>query len=95
MQRMSDPAVHRGLGGRQRLPQDLAAENLRLAEGRYKAGIGDLLEFNDAQLLFTQNQSDLVVTYYTYLTALARIERAAGLTPELAGIDTETMAAQN
>ncbi len=74
---------------------ELAAENLRLAEGRYKAGIGDLLEFNDAQLLFTQNQSDLVVTYYTYLTALARIERAAGLTPELAGIDTETMAAQN
>jgi len=62
---------------------ELATENLRLAEGRYKAGIGDLLEFNDAQLLYTQNQSDLVVTYYNYLTALARIERAVGTTPEL------------
>jgi outer membrane protein len=61
----------------------LASENLRLADGRYKAGIGDLLEFNDAQLLYTENQSSLVVTYYTYLTALARIERATGLIPEL------------
>lgn len=64
---------------------ELAAENLRLAEGRYKAGIGDLLEFNDAQLLFTENQSSLVVTYYNYLTALARIERAIGIIPELQG----------
>ena len=62
---------------------ELAEENLRLAEGRYKAGIGDLLEFNDAQLLFTQNQSNLVITYYNYLTALARIDRAVGVTPEL------------
>lgn len=74
---------------------ELAAENLRLAEGRYKAGLGDLLEFNDAQLLFTQNQSDLVVTYYTYLTALARIERAVGVTPELADIDMTVAAETN
>lgn len=66
---------------------ELAAENLRLAEGRYKAGIGDLLEFNDAQLLFTENQSNLVITYYTYLTALARIDRAIGVTPELVDYD--------
>ncbi len=66
---------------------ELAAENLRLAEGRYKAGIGDLLEFNDAQLLYTQNQSNLVVTYYNYLTALARIDRAVGATPELVDYD--------
>jgi outer membrane protein len=66
---------------------ELAAENLRLAEGRYKAGLGDLLEFNDAQLLYTQNQSNLVVTYYSYLTALARIERAVGVTPELVDIE--------
>jgi len=62
----------------------LAIENLELADGRYKAGIGDLLEFNDAQLLYTENQSSLVVTYYNYLTALARIERAIGIIPELA-----------
>jgi outer membrane protein len=65
----------------------LAQENLGLAEGRYKSGIGDVLEFNDAQLLYTQNQSDLVITYYNYLTALARIERAVGVIPELEGHD--------
>lgn len=66
---------------------ELAEENLRLAEGRYKAGIGDLLEFNDAQLLYTENQSNLVITYYNYLTALARIDRAVGVTPELVDYD--------
>lgn len=65
----------------------LSKENLNLADGRYKAGLGDVLEYNDAQLLYTQNQSSLVITYYTYLTALARIERAIGVIPELVGYD--------
>ncbi len=63
----------------------LAEENLRLADGRYKSGLGDLLEFNDAVLLLTQNQSSLVINYYNFLTELARIERAIGIIPELAG----------
>ena len=66
---------------------NLAIENLELADGRYKAGIGDLLEFNDAVLLYTENQSNLVVTYYNYLTELARIERAVGVIPELSNFD--------
>lgn len=65
----------------------LAAENLTLAEKRYQSGLGDLLEFNDAQLLYTQNQTSLVVAYYGYLTTLAQIERAVGVVPELAGFD--------
>jgi len=73
---------------------ELAEENLRLAEGRYKAGIGDLLEFNDAQLLYTENQSSLVITYYNYLTALARIDRAVGVTPELVDYDMTVMPAE-
>jgi outer membrane protein len=73
---------------------ELAEENLRLAEGRYKAGIGDLLEFNDAQLLYTQNQSNLVITYYNYLTALARIDRAVGVTPELVDYDMNVAPAE-
>ena len=73
---------------------ELAEENLRLAEGRYKAGIGDLLEFNDAQLLYTQNQSELVITYYNYLTALARIDRAVGVTPELVDYDMTVVPAE-
>ena len=66
---------------------NLAKENLALADGRYKAGIGDVLEFNDAVLLLTENQSNLVVTYYNYLTELARLERAIGVIPELGGYD--------
>ncbi|WP_028583936.1 TolC family protein [Desulfogranum mediterraneum] len=61
----------------------LAEENLELAEGRYKAGLNDMIEFNDAQLSLTQAQSTLVTTYYSYLTALARIERAVGVTSGL------------
>lgn len=61
----------------------LARENLALAEGRYKAGLNDMIEFNDAQLGFTRAQSNLVTTYYAYLTALARIEHATGVTTGL------------
>lgn len=56
----------------------LAQENLLLAEGRYKAGLNDIIEFNDAQLTYTRSQSNLVSTYYAYLTALARIEFSTG-----------------
>ncbi|WP_419175296.1 TolC family protein [Desulfosediminicola sp.] len=61
----------------------LAEENLELADKRYQTGLGDWLEFNDAQLLLTQNQTNLVVTYYTYLRSLARIEWSTGVIPEL------------
>ncbi len=66
---------------------NLAKENLQLADGRYKAGIGDILEYNDAVLLYTENQSSLVVTFYNYLTELARLERSIGVIPELADYD--------
>ncbi len=63
----------------------LAKENLDLAEGRYKAGLNDIIEFNDAQLTYTRVQSGLVSTYYTFLTALARIEFATGLISDAEG----------
>lgn len=65
------------------LAMKLAKRNLELAEGRYKAGLGDMLEFNDAQLNFTRSQSDLVANYFAYLISLARIDRAVGITPEI------------
>lgn len=61
----------------------LAEDNLDLADVRYKTGIGNLLEFNDAQLLYTESQSNVVITYYNYLTSLARIEQAIGVFPAL------------
>jgi outer membrane protein len=62
---------------------DLARENLDQAEGRYKAGLNDMIEFNDAQLRYTDAQVRLVTTYYNYLVALAGIERATGTTAGL------------
>lgn len=61
----------------------LAKENFYMASERYKAGLNDMIEYNDAQLLLSRAQSNLIVTYYDYLTALARLERAVGVTPEL------------
>ncbi len=62
---------------------ELAKENLDQARGRYKAGLNDMIEFNDAQLRYTNAQARLVTTYADYLVALARIERATGTTPGL------------
>lgn len=57
---------------------DLARENLQLAEKRYHSGAYDVIEFNDAQISLTQTQNELVVAYYSYLTALAGIDHATG-----------------
>ncbi|BHH85951.1 TolC family protein [Desulforhopalus sp. 52FAK] len=57
---------------------ELAKENLALAERRYESGANDVIEYNDAQLSLTKTRTDLVVTYYGYLTALAHIEYASG-----------------
>ncbi len=67
----------------------LAAENFYLADRRYKAGLNDMIEYNDAQLSLTRSQSSLVTTYYDYLTALARIENVVGVTPEMVVQETE------
>lgn len=54
----------------------LGAENLQLAQERYKSGIGDMIELNDAQVKYTQAKTDFVVAYYDYNTALANIDHA-------------------
>lgn len=56
----------------------LAKENVELAERRYESGAYDVIEFNDAQLSLTRTQSELVVTYYGYLSSYAGIEFAVG-----------------
>ncbi|MEN8198695.1 MAG: TolC family protein [Thermodesulfobacteriota bacterium] len=66
---------------------ELSADNLDLAEVRYTTGIGNLLEFNDAQLLNIESQSHMVITYYNYLTSLALIEKSTGVSPHLDGVD--------
>jgi len=71
----------------------LATENFELADKRYKAGLNDMIEYNDAQLNLTRSQSNLVLTYYEYLTSLANLEYAIGVIPELqTETETETQA---
>jgi outer membrane protein len=55
-----------------------AKENLALAKGRYRTGVGNAIEFSDAEVLLTQARSVLVQANYSYLQALAELERAIG-----------------
>ncbi len=59
---------------------ELAKKNLFLAEKRYEAGRNDMIEFNNAQFNLTKSQSELVSTYFGYLSSLARLEFAVGET---------------
>ena len=67
----------------------LAKENFHMASERYKAGLNDMIEYNDAQLLLSRAQSNLIGTYYDYLTALSRLEHAVGVTPEIKPCDAD------
>jgi len=58
---------------------ELSIANLDLAQQRYKAGLNDLVEFNDAKLEYTKAKSNLVNTYYNYLTSHANLEYASGV----------------
>ena len=55
-----------------------AEENFRLAQGRYEAGVGDAIEFTDAQVSLFDARSAVVRARYNYLQAFAALERAIG-----------------
>ena len=55
-----------------------AQENFRLAQGRFDAGVGTILELTDAQLALTQAQNTEAQALADYRIALARLDRAAG-----------------
>lgn len=61
-----------------RRTSELAAEDLRLAEERYRVGKGRLLEVLDAQVGLTQSASSRVSTRYDLAVAEADMERLAG-----------------
>jgi len=61
------------------LSLNFATKNLSLADERYKAGLNDLIELNDAKLEYTQSKSSLVDTYYSYLSNIANLEYSLGL----------------
>ena len=55
-----------------------AQENFRLAQGRFDAGVGTILELTDAQLALTQAQNSEAQALADFRIALARLERALG-----------------
>lgn len=48
---------------------------------------GDMIEFNDAQLRLSKSLNSQVIAYMDYLTSLAKVEKAIGMVPVLAGIE--------
>lgn len=59
-----------------------AQENMDLAKGRYKNGIGDAIEYSDAQVKLTEAESNLVTAIYAYHQAFASLERSLGREPK-------------
>ncbi len=53
-----------------------ARENLDLAEGRYRTGVGNIIELTDAQTAMTTADANHVQSLYTYQTAVAAVEKA-------------------
>lgn len=58
-----------------------AQENLAFAEGRYSAGVGNIIELTDAELLAASAGAQVVTARYSYQLALGRLEVAAGKDP--------------
>jgi outer membrane protein len=55
-----------------------AEENFRLAQGRFDAGVGTILELTDAQLALTQSQNTESQALSDFRIALYRLDRALG-----------------
>jgi outer membrane protein len=55
-----------------------AQENFRLAQGRFDAGVGTILELTDAQLALTLAQNTEAQALADYRIALARLDRSIG-----------------
>jgi outer membrane protein len=55
-----------------------AKENLDLANGRYQNGVGNAIEYSDAELSLTQAKSNLVQAAYQYHQQVAELDYAVG-----------------
>ncbi|HSO67430.1 MAG TPA: TolC family protein, partial [Desulfatirhabdiaceae bacterium] len=55
-----------------------AKENMELADGRYQNGVGNAIEYADAELVLTQAKINLIQANYEYLQYLAQLDYAVG-----------------
>lgn len=53
-----------------------ARENLDLADGRYKTGVGNIIELTDAQTSLTTAEASFVQALYGYQNSVAAVEKA-------------------
>lgn len=72
-------------GAKDRVPAaktavDAARANLTQAQGRYRAGVGSIIEVADAQALVASAQADWVRAVTSYHLAIADLQRAMGVT---------------
>jgi outer membrane protein len=58
--------------------QDAAKENWDLAQGRYKAGVGSIIEVTDAQVKFFNAELSYIRSVYDLKVAEAQLEKAVG-----------------
>jgi outer membrane protein TolC len=56
-----------------------AEEDLQVSEGRYREGLGTMLEVIDAQTVLTQAGANAVIARYDRAQARARLDRALGV----------------
>jgi len=57
---------------------DASRVELALAQKRYAAGLGNIIELTDAERDFIQDKANYVNTLYAFAVAKAGLERAAG-----------------
>jgi len=55
-----------------------AQENFRLFQGRFDAGVGNIIELTDAQLALTRAQASEALALADFRISIARLERAVG-----------------
>jgi len=58
--------------------EENARVRLRLAEGRYQAGVGSVIELGDAQVAVTNASAQRVQAEYTLASARAQLLHALG-----------------
>ncbi|HEY6952297.1 MAG TPA: TolC family protein [Bacteroidota bacterium] len=56
-----------------------ASENLNVAEGRYKFGVGSAIEITDAQLTLSNARLSNIQALFDYNTSLVKLKRAMGV----------------
>jgi len=61
---------------------DAARETLEMAEGRYAAGSGNIVEVTDAQATYIQSLSNMIETEHDLEVATAKVIKSLGLLPQ-------------